>query len=112
MLGQFLTDAGLVAQIGLGADNQAGNAGAMVTNFGEPLLTNVLERRGRGNGETDQEDISLRVRERAETVVVFLTSGIEQSKGVRLIANPRDRQLSANGFIHARDRMVNQSAIT
>lgn len=61
LLGQFFTHAGFFPQIGLGPDNQAGDSWAVVTNFGKPFLTDVLKRSRRGNRETNQEDISLRV---------------------------------------------------
>lgn len=77
LLGQFLTDTGFFSQIGLGADNQTGDSWAVVTNFGEPFLTDVLKRSRRGNREADQEDISLWIRKWAETIVILLTGGIE-----------------------------------
>ena len=49
------------AQIELGTDNQAGDAGAVVVDFGEPLLADVLEGSGRDDGEADEEDIGLGV---------------------------------------------------
>jgi hypothetical protein len=42
-------------------------------NLWEPLLLHVLKRGGRGNGEADEEDVGLRVGERAEPVVILLT---------------------------------------
>jgi hypothetical protein len=43
LLGKLLSDAGVISQIDLGSDNEAGNAGAVVVNLGEPLLANVFE---------------------------------------------------------------------
>lgn len=83
------------AQIELGTDNQARDTRAVVVDFGEPLLAYVLEGSRRDDGETDEEDIGLRVGERAETVVIFLTGGIEESKGVGLVTNPATRQSSS-----------------
>lgn len=64
----------------------------MMTDFGEPLFLNVLERSGRVDGKADQEDVGLRVGQRAQTVVVFLPGGVEQSQSVRLIADPVEGQ--------------------
>ncbi len=60
----------------------------MVVNFGEPFLADVLEGGGRGDTEADEEDVGLGVGEGAETVVVFLTSGIEEAERVRFVADP------------------------
>jgi hypothetical protein len=40
------------------------------------LLLDVVERIGRVDGETDEDDVRVRIRERSKTVVVFLTSSI------------------------------------
>lgn len=61
LLAQLLTHTRVLTQICLGADNQAGDARTMVVYFGEPLLAYILEG-GRGSdGETNKEDIGLRV---------------------------------------------------
>lgn len=41
---QLLPNAGVVAQIGLSADNKAGYTGAVVVHLGEPLFPYVFER--------------------------------------------------------------------
>jgi hypothetical protein len=46
LAGQLVADVGVVAQISLGADDQAGDTGAVVVDFGEPFLADVLERGG------------------------------------------------------------------
>ena len=80
------------AQIELGTHNQARDARAVVVDFGEPLLADVLKGSRRDDGEADEEDIGLRVRERTETVVILLTGSIEESEGVGLVSNPVTRQ--------------------
>lgn len=75
------------AQIELGTDNQARDARAVVVDFGEPLLADVLKGSRRDDGEADEEDIGLRVRERTETVIILLTGSIEESEGVGLVSN-------------------------
>lgn len=80
------------AQIELGTDNQARDARAVVVDFGEPLLADVLKGSRRDDGEADEEDIGLRVRERTETVIILLTGSIEESESVGLVSNPVTRQ--------------------
>lgn len=42
------------------------------------LLTDVVQRIRRVDGEADQDDVRVRVGQRAQTVVVLLTGGIPQ----------------------------------
>lgn len=44
------------------------------------LLLDVVERVGRVDGETDQDDMRVRVGERAQSVVIFLASGIPEGE--------------------------------
>ena len=60
----------------------------MMTHFGEPFLTNVFERCRGGDAEAYEKHVGLGIRQRAETIVVLLTSGVKETKGVGLIANP------------------------
>lgn len=57
--------------------------------FWEPLLADVLEGGGGGDGEADQEDVGLGVRKWAETIVILLPGSIEEAESVRLVADPR-----------------------
>jgi tRNA-dihydrouridine synthase len=59
----------------------------MMVDLWEPLFLDVLERGRRCNGEADQENIGLRVRQRTESVVIFLTGSIKESEGMWLITN-------------------------
>lgn len=88
LAGKLLADRGIVAKIGLGAHDQAGDTGAVVVHLGEPLFAYVLKGGRRSDRKANEEDIRLRVRKRTETIVILLTSSIEQSQGVGLIANP------------------------
>lgn len=88
LLSELVTDGGVVAEIDLGSDDEARNARAMMVDFREPLLANVFEGRGGCDGETHKEDISLRVGQGTQTVVIFLTSSVEQSEGVGFVADP------------------------
>jgi len=46
--------------------------------LGNPLLLNVLEGIGGIDRETNEDDVGIRVRERTETIVIFLTGSIPQ----------------------------------
>ena len=59
LLAQFFAHAWVVSQIGLRAHDQAGDAGAVVVNLGEPLLADVLKGGRGGDGEADEEDVGL-----------------------------------------------------
>ena len=54
--------------------------GAKVLDLRRPLLRDVLERVWGVYGEAHEDDVGVGVGERAETVVVLLTSGIPQRK--------------------------------
>lgn len=43
LFGQLLAHRGIISQIGLGADNQAGHTGTVVMHFGKPFLSHVLK---------------------------------------------------------------------
>lgn len=88
LAGELVADVGVIAQIGLGTDDQAGDTGAVVVYFGEPLLADVFEGGGGGHGEADEENVGLGVGQRAQAIVIFLTGGIEEAKGVGFIADP------------------------
>lgn len=85
---ELLPNTGVVAQIGLGADNEAGHTGAVVVYLGEPLFPYVFEGGRGGDGEADQEDIGLGVGQRAQAIVILLTGGIKETESVGLIADP------------------------
>lgn len=59
----------------------------MVADLGHPLLLDVLEGRGCDDAVADEEDVRLRVGERAEAVVVFLSGGVEEPECVGIIAD-------------------------
>jgi hypothetical protein len=88
LTGELLANGRVIPKISLGTDDQTGHTGAVVVHLGKPLLADVFERRRRGHREADEEDICLRVGKGAETVIILLTGGIEQSQGIRLIADP------------------------
>jgi hypothetical protein len=84
------------AQILLAADEDDGQILAEMQNLGDPLycvsealhaakhvsylLLYVVERVGRVDGEANQDNVRVGVGERAETVVIFLASGIPEGE--------------------------------
>lgn len=59
LLSKLFSDARVVSQVDLGADDEAGDTGAVVVDFGEPLFADVFERGGRGDAEADEEHVGL-----------------------------------------------------
>lgn len=70
----------VVAQIELGAHKDDGHVVAMVTHLGEPLGAHVLEGSGIHQREADEEHVRLRIRERAQAIVVLLPGRIPQAQ--------------------------------
>ena len=54
--------------------------GVSASRGGAYLFLDVVERVGRVDGEANEDNVRVGVRERAETVVIFLTSGIPEGK--------------------------------
>lgn len=46
--------------------------------FTNPFLLNVVQRIGRVDGETDQDDVRIGIRQRTKSIIIFLSSGIPQ----------------------------------
>jgi hypothetical protein len=65
----------------------------VVVHFGEPFFPHVLEGGRRRDGEADEEDVGLGIRERPEAVVILLPSGVEEAERVWLVANPVEREV-------------------
>ncbi|KFY83036.1 hypothetical protein V498_08329, partial [Pseudogymnoascus sp. VKM F-4517 (FW-2822)] len=91
LLAELIANALVVAEIGLRADDEAGNAGAVMMHLWKPLLAHVLEGGGGGDGEADQEDVGLGVGERTEAIVILLPGSIEEAESVWLVADPGGR---------------------
>lgn len=68
----------VVAEIALGPNQQDGHAGTVVRHLWVPLVLDVLIGRGAGDGEADDEDVGLRVGQRAKAVVLLLTCCVPQ----------------------------------
>jgi hypothetical protein len=75
------------------------------------LLLDVVERVGRVDGEADEDNVRVGVGERAETVVIFLASGIPEGElhvfavdldvGNIVFENGGDVDLEAVMLVHA-----------
>jgi len=70
----------ILTHIELGSDQDHGCVRAMVLNFRDPFRTNVFERSGRDDRETDKEDVCLGIGERSKSIVIFLPSSIPETK--------------------------------
>lgn len=77
----------VVAKVRLGTDEEDGDTGGVMVDFGPPLGSDVIVRVRGDDGESDNEDISLGVGEGTETVVIFLTGSIPQTEVDRLSVN-------------------------
>lgn len=84
LLSQTFLGAFVIAKIELGSDQDNGNTGCVMLNLGVPLGLYVVKRRRADDGEADEEDVGLGVRERTKTVVILLTSSIPETKTDRL----------------------------
>ena len=77
-LSELLDNLGVMSQILLATDEDDGQVLAEVEHFRDPLFLHVVERIGRVDGEADEDDVRVWVRERAQTVVILLTGGIPE----------------------------------
>ena len=66
----------VIPQVLLAADKDDGQAVAKVQDLRDPLLLNVIERIRAVYRKADQDDVRVRVGERAESIVVFLAGCI------------------------------------
>mmetsp|Transcript_45288 Transcript_45288/g.145710 ORF Transcript_45288/g.145710 Transcript_45288/m.145710 type:complete len:253 (+) Transcript_45288:112-870(+) len=84
LLAQLRNRGPIRSQVELRADEDERAVWAVVLQLGEPLLFHVLVRGARDEGEGDEEDVRLRVRERSQPIVVFLPCCVPQPKVDRL----------------------------
>jgi len=87
LLSQALQGSRVLSQVELRTNEDNWDGRSMVVNLGEPLCANVVKRRRRNDGEADQEDISLGVRERTQSIIILLSCGIPQTQADRLAIN-------------------------
>jgi hypothetical protein len=74
--GELLNDLGVVSQVYLCTDDQAGDTGAMMVDLWEPLFLDVFKRSGRCDAEADEENIGLGIRKRAKSIIILLAWGM------------------------------------
>jgi len=79
-LAELLDRLGIVTQILFAANEEDGETSAEVQDLSNPLLLNVIKRVRCVDGEADQDDMRIGVRQGTETVIIFLTSGIPQGE--------------------------------
>jgi len=79
-LPQFFGHPWITSEILLARDQDYRKARAEVHNLRDPLLLNVVQRVRGVNGETDQDNMGVGVTERAETIVILLSSRIPQGE--------------------------------
>jgi hypothetical protein len=70
---QLLYHHGIVPQVYLGADDEAGDTRTVMVHFREPLLLDVLKRSRRGHAKAYEEHVRLRVGQWSQAVVILLT---------------------------------------
>jgi len=87
LLREALNGGLVLSQIQLGSNNEDGHIGAMVVDFRVPLGLDVLEGGRRDNGEARQEHVGLRVGQRSQTIVIFLSSSIPKTQVDGLVVN-------------------------
>lgn len=67
-----------VPQVGLGSDEDRGNSRTEVAHLWNPLEGDVVEAVAVLNGEADDDDVGVRVRQRTKLFVVLLTGRVPQ----------------------------------
>jgi hypothetical protein len=70
----------VVSQVHLGTDEDNGDTRGVVLNFRPPFGFDVVEGVRGDDGETNKENIGLRVGQRTKSIVVFLASGIPKTQ--------------------------------
>ena len=62
------------------ADQNNGNIGAKVFDFGDPFLGDILQGVGRIDREAHQYDIGIGIRKGSKPIIIFLTSSIPKGQ--------------------------------
>jgi hypothetical protein len=70
--GKLLNDLGIVSQVYLCTDDQAGDTGAMMVDLWEPLFLDVFKRSGRCDAEADEKDVGLGIRKGTKSIIILL----------------------------------------
>lgn len=78
--GQLSGHGRVVSQIALGTDQDERNTRGVVLDLWPPFGLDVVERVRGDNGEANQKDIGLGVRQRAQAVIILLTGSIPEAE--------------------------------
>lgn len=73
----------VVSQIGLCSDEDERHAWRVMLNLRPPLRLDVVERSGRNDAETDQEDVGLRVTQRTQSILKSMRIEFRQMREKR-----------------------------
>ena len=85
--GEAVERVAVVAEVNLGAGEDNWNIGAVVANLGDPLVGNIVERRGVDDREHGEEDVGLGVGEGTEAVILLLASSVPEAVVNGLVVN-------------------------
>ena len=77
LIGQCVDGVLIMSQVSFGSDEDDGDTRSMVLNLRVPFRLDIVKRGAADDGVANQEDISLRVAQRSETIVVFLTCSFD-----------------------------------
>lgn len=95
LLCELVDDLGIVTEIYLGANDEAGDARTVVVDLGEPFLFHVLKR-GRGSDtKADEKDVGLGIREGSKSVIILLACPSEDmlsERGTSPQLDPKRRE--------------------
>ena len=80
LLAQAVDGGRVLAQVELGAHEDDRHVGRVVLDLRVPLGLDVVEGRGGYDAEADEEDVSLRVGEGAQAVVVLLAGCVPEAE--------------------------------
>ena len=95
----------VASQVELRADEDHRHVGAVMLELGVPLLLHVLEGRARDEGEGDEDDVGLRVRERTQPGGILLPRGIPKAEVDRLAVDHHVRRVVVE---HGRDVVLGE----
>jgi len=109
-LAELLLGPRVIAQVLLAADEQHWEVRAEVRHLGMPLLLYVVERIRGVYGEADEDDMGVGVGQRAEAIVILLTSGIPQREfdGLAVDLYVRNVVLKDRWHVHLWERALTE----
>lgn len=88
---------GVLAQVGLGANQDHWHLAAVGAQLGDPLLTHVVEGGGQGHTEAEEKHVGVGVDQGPQRVKVVLARRVAQLEGQRLAVDMHDGVVRVNG---------------